>query len=50
MDKNSISVSLNSKLDGSKDHKQDGDSLGSTNFDVDTFLVKITNKSLKYEK
>lgn len=47
MDKNPISVSLNSKLDGSKDHKQDGDTLGSTNFDIDTFLVKITNKYKK---
>lgn len=48
MDKNSISVSLNSKLDTSRDHKQDVDTLGSTNFDLDTFLVKITNK--KYKK
>lgn len=40
MDKTPISVSLNSKLDGSKD----GDSLSSTHF-LDTFLVKITNKS-----
>lgn len=50
MDKTSISVSLNNKLDSSRDQKQDGETLGSANFDIDTFLVKITILNVKYKK